>query len=32
VVDPANGKELNANEDGELCVKGPQVTPEFNLF
>jgi 4-coumarate--CoA ligase len=25
VVDPATGKELGVDEDGELCIQGPQV-------
>ena len=25
IVDPANGKDLPSDQEGELCVKGPQV-------
>jgi acyl-CoA synthetase (AMP-forming)/AMP-acid ligase II len=25
IVDPATGKELGVDEDGELCIQGPQV-------
>ncbi len=25
IVDPITGKDLGVNEDGELCIKGPQV-------
>ena len=25
IVDPATGKELGVDEDGELCIRGPQV-------
>ncbi len=29
IVDPATGKDLGVDEDGEVCVRGPQVMPGY---